>query len=423
MARTRATSQAPAQDRTSTASTPTPTPESLTMQDATPDAIPSAQAPDEARESIEPSDDDVEVITIDEGPNDDTNEGIEDLVTLTELSLDEEIAQIKANIARKKKEATLAALRLEEKAVDKAIETGQVLDQVDTTPAPSARSTEPHLREPSLALAKIPLYRGLSLKEHREFTKQCRKHHEVSPGSYATDERKIAIASMYLVDTVSDAWERERRRDGAAPHTWDTFVEWLRDQVEDPDNRRRTSAQELKNLRQKGGQTARQFLADVETLEDDLPLFTEEQKISNFWTGLRPSLQNAINATGREFSTREEILRCATTLEKGNSTLLGLSRRGSPTREYTTKRRMFESDRSGRAPRRNYARTGPAPPPRYGRSTPATAPNQSSIGPRTGDAPAGPCWTCNRTGHQKRDCPDRRPAQIRYGRYSEEPKN
>ncbi len=97
---------------------------------------------------------------------------------------------------------------------------------------------------------------------------------------------------------------------------WHQFIELLLNEIENPDNRQQTVAQASKDARQAPSQSAAHFLAHIETLERDLPPFTEHQKLQNFWTGIRPNLQNAIQITGKSSGTCEEMVKLATRLEK-----------------------------------------------------------------------------------------------------------
>ena len=291
---------------------------------------------------------------------------------------------------------------------------------IETTPIVRA-TTATSFRAPAISLKAVDAYHGKTIKEHRDFVTVNRKMHAISPDQFPTDKDKITWASFHLKGTVSNTWERElKRKPFGTPteYTWDTWVSWLRDQVEDPLNRHRSSAYAYKKLAQKDGQTARDFLHDFETLEEDMEEMAEGIKMDNFHASLRDKLRRAINATGRVFQNRDEMVQCATTLEAGNAWLLSdKNRRGSGDGRTDHPKRNTGGWQSNRTEPRNFPRrdrNDHGNTPRYGNNqgnTPAAGVNaiQQSFRDRPDmphwNSPIGTCFRCGAKGHHSRFCP------------------
>jgi len=403
VSRTRSTSTAPNALRNSPDSDDSSTAQDDAHTEESQEILQSAQLPESVRDSIEPSDEDIAT------PEETTTpEVVIEVPTSVDpiakplredVGEDLDIDTLKAKI----NEAKRRLLQKELESLHEAEDNFQPsMVTASTKPTSSSDRHEHEPKEPTISLPKIDLYHGHSMKEHREFVKQCRRHHAISPNTFKSELKKVNIAATLLRGTVSDSWEREVVRNPNG-HTWESFTRWLLDQIDDPEKRRRDSYTQLKKARQRGGQTARQLLHEIEMYEDDLPEYTEDQKISNWWTALGDDLQRALNATGREFKTRDEYVKCASTLESGNPNLI-------PRRDGPTPGR-YRNDRFDGPPRRssnfgnndNRARDAPSRPRRADGGTPAAGVNLEPTNRR----PDG-CWTCGEAGHLKRDCNKRR---------------
>ncbi|KAJ9653008.1 hypothetical protein H2198_007755 [Neophaeococcomyces mojaviensis] len=124
-------------------------------------------------------------------------------------------------------------------------------------------------------------------------------------------KRYIRTAGTWLRGDAQKAYTRDR----SSIETWDGFKTFLRGTIRDPLTRMAEATRRSQYLRQRGDQTARQFLHDIEQAEKEveaLQLDEEQQKAMRFLHGLHADLKNAIMAESSEILTsRTKILAAA----------------------------------------------------------------------------------------------------------------
>ena len=106
---------------------------------------------------------------------------------------------------------------------------------------------------------KLPIYHGKTVREHREFIRECKGAFRLTPENFPTDESKIIWARQYLDEDQKKLWVNEEDKNPDYEFTWQEFIDFLLNQIEDPVNRGLDIAQQYTDAYQRQNQTVRQF--------------------------------------------------------------------------------------------------------------------------------------------------------------------
>ena len=322
-------------------------------------------------------------------------------------------AEIQANLTlvrlrevEARHEETLKRLRRAESALLAASDPEAPISrpQVEHTTALQTRNHH----EPRPAPPRIDDYYGKTMREQTLFIRACQLQHNLMPGYFETDKLKILTAMPYLKGRVADAWHRVIRTHGVpATYTWDMFDEWLKNEIDDKEVRANATAQKLKEARQGDRQGPADLLTYLETLELDLPPISDDQKLQNFWTALRPDLQQKMSLTGQTWASRTDCVKLATRLYNATPGRDSRSTRERSSHDGHTERDSKRQDRrpNTRAPEQ----TTPAFTPR-----PYSGPARNENGPRSGvntipprDVSRITCHNCKKVGHYASNCTEK----------------
>lgn len=296
-----------------------------------------------------------------------------------------------------------------------------------------SRRTGPRAKPP-------PDYRGRSIREHKDFFWACELVFRDSPDFFQEDADKILMALQYLKGEPADAYKREEKRVGKDLITWDEFEKLLLDEVADPVNRLFTVAQRHQDAMHGATQKAAEFVTYLESLEEELEPYTENQKLQILLTKLHPDLRRRITDHQTVPTTRLELTRLATRLQENarhakdrSAGPAGLVEQPHDGRTvYRRNDRHDRNDRNGHYNRndrndRRQAR-GDAWKPPASSDGPATTVNRmpitgSGLGPNQGDAAERPlkCYNCGKPGHISRECRTRLRANAAAAKNSRAP--
>jgi len=204
-------------------------------------------------------------------------------------------------------------------------------------------------------------------------------------------------AMQYLQGDPREAWWTQwERMSPSTPPTWEGFKTFLLDQLSDPVNRTLNAATRHHHASQRNDQNVRSFATYLEILEDQLPPFSEEQRVHALFSRLRQEIQIGITNYHMVPATREELISLASTIEGNN-------RRSRAGASHAAKNNdsKKQSARSGPPRNRGHAQSES----RGGRT-------QS---PRSNSAPSAKnveCYKCRGKGHYANACPstDQNPA-------------
>lgn len=108
---------------------------------------------------------------------------------------------------------------------------------------------------------------------------------------------------QYIRGEPRDRWRAREQDQGRDQATWQAFPEFLLDLIQNPVNRQLNTAQKYADARQRTGQSVHAYVTYIEGLEEELPVYTEEQG------GSISSLHSAQSCAGPKPTSRASLLR------------------------------------------------------------------------------------------------------------------
>lgn len=313
-----------------------------------------------------------------------------------QLTLDERIQEAIARRDELTKARTLQALEAEIARLER--ETSPVASTIEAPEVTllssrkrGAGSPTSNSRVKRTLRPKDPAeYRGKSLREHREFVRSCETAFCLVPQDFYNDRDKVLWSMQYLKGDIRDLWytHYERTYSALESPTWSYFKNYLLDLLSDPVNRSLEAAMSHAAAEQRKDQTVRAFAGYLEILEDQLPPYTEEQRVQHLFSKLRPEIQRAITNYHQIPATREDLVALGSTLERN----LRAAFMTQPPRSQNTRKTLGrETQHRGQTPK------------------PQNKQNDTS---------EITCYNCNKKGHYATKClepktnPNRMPVRI-----------
>jgi hypothetical protein len=237
-----------------------------------------------------------------------------------------------------------------------------------------------------IKLGTPPSFSGKSVKELQTYEvgwkSQFKAMQEVASDEYA---HRIATAATYLRGIALEAWARNN----TTFDRWDDYMTFLRGIVADPATRKSEALLALASKSQKESQTPRELLAEIENLEQDIPLMTEDERRA--WVllnALRPALRAEVIRENKEITSREQVLASAqrhweVTMNQTRAESRKPFRRASPMRPTSESYSRHSSSSTHKSRQHQPERHEPRP----------ARPSWS-----TG------CFNCGKPGHKANDC-------------------
>lgn len=291
----------------------------------------------------------------------------------------------------------------------------------EEVPAPrlgSKRPRSPELEQRTMvkhmAHPKAPsAYHGKNLKEHRDFVYECSLTFRLAPHVYHSDAKKVLYGMQHLHGDARERWKNHEKIVGADCSSWDEFTDFLLDIIQDPVNRGISTMQRYSEAVQKPGQSIHNFVTYLESLEADLPVYTEEHRLNHLFTKLRPEIRERITNFQHIPQTMDGMVSLAARIEENmrpkHRTIA--PRRGGD-EETERKSRASTPDppkekgRRSRGDHRGRGRGGRgASSAHRGPTEPNTLPVTANRGGR--DLSDVECYTCHKKGHIAPHCPDK----------------
>jgi hypothetical protein len=236
------------------------------------------------------------------------------------------------------------------------------------------------------------LYSGASLKQYRDYIRDCELSYKNAPESFPTEEDLITWAMQFLTGDTKESWwaQYELMQDAGEELTWDFYKQYILDAQLDPVNRGIDAAIQFNKAAQREGQTTRAFATYLATLEDQLPKYSEAHRVQTLFSKLRVELQLAITNTGAVPATREALIVLATTKERNlrKAAATGATKmRGSHT-SFSRSKENLSSRHRGDKDKSHEQRTSSAP------------------------RPLPTCYACGEVGHISPNC-TKKPSSLR----------
>jgi hypothetical protein len=176
----------------------------------------------------------------------------------------------------------------------------------------ASTTLEPEVpRTPSfMKSSNLPSFSGKDLKELRDFSTAWSLHLR-TPGAPRAPTDQIALAASYLKGYPAETW-LERMENEEPIEEWEKFLEYLRTLIVDPANRMAYAGLQLKEVKQRKGQSVREFTSYIEGLERDIPDWTERERKAWFLlNSLHPDLRKEVMKENKVITSREQVIAAA----------------------------------------------------------------------------------------------------------------
>jgi hypothetical protein len=276
---------------------------------------------------------------------------------------------------------------------------------LDGTSSRSASDSVSHTSS-SVRLATPELYYGKSLKDHTNFMWQCDVNFRRDPRQFRDDASKVLYAMQYLRGEPRDRWRAQESTVGRDQATWQEFSDFLLDLIQNPVNRQLNTAQKYADARQKPNQSVHAYVTYIESLEEELEPYSEDQRRLHLLTTLRPELRTTITSHQNIPSTRADLIALAARLEENaNASRTQHPGKPMPPRQAAPRSNLNPNPNAipvGETQQKASVRTYPF----RGRGSTwrgAGAPRRG-YGRHSGDLSHITCYTCGQRGHYSTSC-------------------
>ncbi|KAI7171343.1 hypothetical protein KC316_g11060 [Hortaea werneckii] len=250
-------------------------------------------------------------------------------------------------------------------------------------PVPPNRSGRLKLREPEP-------FKGMTLKEARDFVRTLELVFALAGDAYATDRERTLYGVMFLAGEPRENWHHMYSVADLEDYTWEDFKRFVYDAVEDPANRSLSVMLAYESARQGEHQSTHAFATELATLEEQLSAYTPEQRTRHLLAKLRHPLRTAIMTHHEVPTRRQDLISLATRLEAASKKDPAPSKRGA-----------------SEAPGRSRDQKKPRP----GGHDKANAPGAARPSQDDGGGVGGSgserkfsCWNCGKEGHYQNQC-------------------
>jgi Zinc knuckle len=236
-----------------------------------------------------------------------------------------------------------------------------------------------------------PTYSGKDLKEMENFAAGYRTYFDADlSGACDSDANRIRLAASSLKGKALLNWDNRTEE----PETYNDFIDWCRNLVSDPENRKNHAFQRLKTIQQRERQSVRELATVIESLERDIPPLSQEE--IKAWT-----LLNALKP-----ETRREVLKENKTITSRDQVIAAAQRQEELARDESTAYKTQESSGRSRAQSSRGRNT------RKNR-TESVTPRRAV--PDRSASRSGKCFNCGKPGHKAAECWSRKTEQAQSG--------
>jgi hypothetical protein len=207
------------------------------------------------------------------------------------------------------------------------------------------------------------------------------------------------MASGFLQGEVANSWDRAQEREGASEMTWAEFRGFLLDQLIPAAQRGWNTGRQWNDLRQKNGESVREFVTRLEQLHDIISIErTEPERCEKLLYGLRLDyFDRLVQLQQAQVTDMGALVEAATVIESMDN-----ARRYRV--DSSANHRSLVRDRPSN-PRGSRGRfeTNPGPNNAPNRDRTTRAPT-SGVNRLVADRTRAACHYCNNVGHFQKEC-------------------
>lgn len=254
-------------------------------------------------------------------------------------------------------------------------------DSETSLPVRTALSSRPRLKEPTP-------FKGNTIKESRNFIRELEVTFAITAGTYPTDREKVLYGVMFLAGEAHEAWHQQNSINDIDDYTFQEFKDFVRNAVGDPVNRSISVTLQYDRLQQKESQSVQAFATEISVCEDQMPAYTEAQRVRHFLAKLQPTLRSSIIKFHTIPATRRELIALASRIE---NTDREPHKRSNPDAQDRKGNKKAKHEPSSHSKNKRDASDTPA----------KTATSGSTS---TFDKSKVECYGCGKKGHYKGEC-------------------
>jgi hypothetical protein len=207
------------------------------------------------------------------------------------------------------------------------------------------------------------------------------------------------MASGFLQGEVADSWDRAQEREGASEMTWVEFRGFLLDQLIPAAQRGWNTGRQWNDLRQKNGESVREFVTRLEQLHDIISIErTEPERCEKLLYGLRLDyFDRLVQLQQAQVTDMGALVEAATVIESMDNARR--YRVDSSANHRSLVRDRPSNPRGSRG--RFEANSRPSNAPKRDRTTRTPT---SGVNRLVADRTRAACHYCNNVGHFQKEC-------------------
>lgn len=324
---------------------------------------------------------------------------VTDSQTISETPLSMEAMQKELDALEMERQRAHLATRLEKIRLEKA---AGFPSETPTLNLPiRSKEVDQLAIEKSITSATPTPYTGSNQRDYEQFVLACSRTFEQKPVTYAQEIQKILYAEGFMSGTPAIQWNTEKKqllKTNPTILTWKYFVNFLQESLKPMHLRQLEVGRQLKEIKQRPGQSVPELVAYLESLEAQLTEQpTESQRHANLLHALHGYVRDAVIRARNEGETRhhlEEAARLAERTEpKPDWLKSALAKKKESARGRTQTQPSFQvrvEDSSTTDAPQAFIPTQPG----AGRKRTRDDSDQSQI----------TCWNCKKRGHKRSEC-------------------